>query len=215
MKSIIFLDKFSENSSMIGRMADESTVELPQKSKHSIFDVARYILETIGGEVSTVKLQKLCYYAQAWHLARYGTELFPEEFEKWDNGPVCRELYAVRKGKFSINKHQIPPELCTNAEFIDQEHGTLGYVLDRYGPIDGNELSLMTHGEDPWKNTQRNAIIGKVEMEKYYFDRWEDDGSDVDDDGSVLTAEDIQRALDAPRGPIYNNVTEMFRAILG
>jgi uncharacterized phage-associated protein len=191
-------------------MEDQPAVDHPRKSKHSIFDVARYILETIGGEVSTVKLQKLCYYAQAWHLVRYGTELFPEDFEKWDNGPVCRDLYETHKGKFSINKHQIPPELYTDAEFVDEEHGTLGYVLDRYGPINGNELSLMTHEEDPWKNAQRNATIDKVAIEKYYFDQWEKDFDD--DDCPELTAEDIQKELDAPEGPIYGSVAEIFRA---
>lgn len=32
-----------------------------------IFDTARYILEK-EGQMSTMKLQKLCYYCQAWSL---------------------------------------------------------------------------------------------------------------------------------------------------
>jgi uncharacterized phage-associated protein len=59
----------------------------------NIFDVAKYILHSIGGEISTMVLQKLCYYSQAWHLAWYGIPLFPEDFKKWDNGPVCTELF--------------------------------------------------------------------------------------------------------------------------
>jgi uncharacterized phage-associated protein len=196
-------------------MADGPTVDCTKKGRHNIFDVAHYILETIGGEVPTVKLQKLCYYAQAWHLAKYGTELFPEEFEKWDNGPVCRELYETHRGKFSLNKHRIHPELCTGAEFIDEEHGTLGYVLSHYGPVDGDELSLLTHREDPWKNAERNAIISKEAMRNYYFERWEDDDDGADDGSFALTAEDIQRALDKPRGPAYDSVSAMFKAILG
>ena len=31
-----------------------------------VFDVAKYILSQ-KGSMSTWKLQKLCYYAQAWH----------------------------------------------------------------------------------------------------------------------------------------------------
>jgi uncharacterized phage-associated protein len=196
-------------------MEEELSVDRPQKSKHSIFDVAHYILKTIGGDVSTVKLQKLCYYAQAWHLVRYGTELFPEEFEKWDNGPVCKELYETHKGKFSVNKHQIFPELCADAEFTNEEHGTLEYVLDRYGPMNGNELSLMTHEEDPWKNAKRNSVISKVAMEKYYFDQWEDDDDNVDDESLVLTDEDMQRVLNEQPGPVYDSVSAMFKAILG
>lgn len=44
-----------------------------------IFDTARYILEQ-AGLVSPMKLQRLCYYCQAWHLAWEGHELFPEDF---------------------------------------------------------------------------------------------------------------------------------------
>ena len=34
----------------------------------SVFDVAKYILQK-SGSMSTWKLQKLCYYSQAWSLA--------------------------------------------------------------------------------------------------------------------------------------------------
>jgi uncharacterized phage-associated protein len=48
----------------------------------NIFDVAKYILHAIGGQMSTMKLQKLCYYCQAWHLAWNWTLMFPEDFER-------------------------------------------------------------------------------------------------------------------------------------
>ena len=44
----------------------------------NVFDVAKYILEK-QGDMSTMKLQKLCYYAQAWSLVWDDRELFPEE----------------------------------------------------------------------------------------------------------------------------------------
>ncbi len=40
-----------------------------------------------------MKLQKLCYYCQAWYLAWNNEPLFDEEFEAWASGPVCKELY--------------------------------------------------------------------------------------------------------------------------
>ena len=55
----------------------------------SVFDVAKYILNN-KGRMSTWKLQKLCYYSQAWSLAWTETPLFEEDFEAWKNGPVCR-----------------------------------------------------------------------------------------------------------------------------
>lgn len=46
----------------------------------AIFDVAKYIL-TKSKRMSTWKLQKLCYYSQAWHLAWTERPLFDEDFE--------------------------------------------------------------------------------------------------------------------------------------
>jgi uncharacterized phage-associated protein len=38
------------------------------------------------------KLQKLCYYAQAWNLALHNSELFEDRFEAWVHGPVSPVL---------------------------------------------------------------------------------------------------------------------------
>ena len=43
----------------------------------NVFDVAKYILEKLG-TLSTMKLQKLCYYCQAWSLVWDDTPLFDE-----------------------------------------------------------------------------------------------------------------------------------------
>ena len=67
----------------------------------SVFDVAKYILEQ-KGPMSTWKLQKLCYYSQAWSLAWGDGALFPEEFQAWSNGPVCRPLFLQHQGRYRI-----------------------------------------------------------------------------------------------------------------
>ena len=63
----------------------------------NVFDTATYILEKLG-PMSTMKLQKLCYYSQAWSLVWDEEPLFPEEFEAWANGPVCSELFHKTQG---------------------------------------------------------------------------------------------------------------------
>jgi uncharacterized phage-associated protein len=66
----------------------------------NIFDIARDILDTIRGEISTVKLQKLCYCAQGWHLAMHETPPFKEDFVKcenfdWQQGTMDGSLWVV------------------------------------------------------------------------------------------------------------------------
>ena len=74
----------------------------------NIFDVSEYILTSIGDQISTMKLQKLCYYAQAWSLAWGKGALFSEDFYKWENGPVCPKLFYVHQGEFYISQDGIP-----------------------------------------------------------------------------------------------------------
>lgn len=76
----------------------------------SIFDVAAYVLDKLG-VMTTMKLEKLCYYSQAWSLVWDERRLFPERFEAWANGPVCPDLYHAHKGMFKITRgdiHQFP-----------------------------------------------------------------------------------------------------------
>lgn len=54
----------------------------------SVFDVAEYVLSEVG-YVSTMKLQKLVFYSQAYSLVTLDEPLFSDDFEAWVNGPVC------------------------------------------------------------------------------------------------------------------------------
>lgn len=58
----------------------------------TIFDAAKFILEQLG-QMSTMKLQKLCYYAQAWSLVWDDAPLFEEDFQAWANGPVLSLIH--------------------------------------------------------------------------------------------------------------------------
>ncbi|TOQ55495.1 hypothetical protein CGG93_24970, partial [Vibrio parahaemolyticus] len=68
-----------------------------------INDLADYIITKLseGGEsLNNLKLQKLTYYCDAWHLAFYDEKLVDTNFQAWIHGPVCRELYD----RFSSSK---------------------------------------------------------------------------------------------------------------
>ena len=139
----------------------------------SIFDAARYILE-MRGRTSTVKLQKLCYYAQAWSLVWDDTPLFDEDFEAWANGPICPVLFQRFKGRFDLVAEDITDE--DSSRLNDNQKETVGMVLDHYGHRDIQYLSRLTHMEDPWIDARKgyspgescNVIITKDSMAMYY-----------------------------------------------
>ncbi len=142
----------------------------------SIIDVAKYILEK-RGTMSTMKLQKLCYYSQAWTLAWDEVPLFSEDFQAWANGPVCRELFDLHKGKFLISADDLP-QLTGSHNLSADELETIDKVLEFYGNKEGHWLSELTHKERPWKETRQKAnalpgdscseIITKESMADYY-----------------------------------------------
>ncbi|MDR3117590.1 MAG: DUF4065 domain-containing protein [Puniceicoccales bacterium] len=134
----------------------------------NVFDIAKYILHAIGGEISTMKLQKLCYYCQAWSLAWYGKPLFPEDFEAWTNGPVCRDLFDVHKGWFGIEEEAIPQNLCSCSGLNEALSEHVDKIVDDYGLYNGAQLSEISHSEIPWKRTERNKVIPKELMKEYY-----------------------------------------------
>jgi uncharacterized phage-associated protein len=137
----------------------------------AVVDVAQCILE-LTGPISSWKLQKLVYYAQAWHCVWEDEPLFDAKIEAWANGPVCRELYDRHRGSFIIDR--ITGGDCSRLSA--DEHETIERVVDFYGKYDGQQLSDLTHMESPWKNARiglSSAERGNVEitleaMSEYY-----------------------------------------------
>ena len=70
---------------------------MERTSQASLHNVARYTvfrLQQLGVSISPLKLQKLLYYIQAWHMVYFDKQsLFDEEPEAWVNGPVYRQIY--------------------------------------------------------------------------------------------------------------------------
>lgn len=140
-----------------------------------IIDVAKYILDC-QGTMSTMKLQKLCYYSQAWCLAWEERPLFDEDFQAWANGPVCYELFSLHRHKFLISGDELPQLIGDNLN--DTEKEIINQVLEFYGDKDAHWLSELTHQERPWKDARQKAnampgdscdqIITKESMLDYY-----------------------------------------------
>lgn len=138
----------------------------------TVFDAAKYILEC-KGRLSTMKLQKLSYYAQVWSLVWDDAPLFEEDFEAWANGPVCPVLFAYSKGKFSVDAGEMKG---TSDNLTEQQKETVNEVLSHYGDKNAQWLSQLTHLEGPWNEAREGIqpgiscsnIITKESMAIYY-----------------------------------------------
>jgi len=137
----------------------------------SVHDVAAYILSKTDG-LSTMKLQKLVYYSQAWHLVWDEVPLFEEPIQAWQNGPVIRSLYDRHRGQFSVTKW--PDGNAKN--LTKSERGTVDAVLKAYGKYTGQQLSDLSHKEGPWLQARgdtptdwgSNVVIPLDSIQAYY-----------------------------------------------
>lgn len=117
----------------------------------SVFDVAQYILQRIK-PISGIKLQKLVYYCQAWHLAwNQGAPLFEDPIEAWINGPVVRNLYNLHRGQSRI--YSLP--VGDADRLTTSQKSAIQKVLDNYGKKEETWLILRSHQEAPWKDARR------------------------------------------------------------
>ena len=145
-------------------------------TKPNIFNVARYIIENVG-EMTTMKLQKLTYYCQAWSLAWDGEPLFDEDFQAWANGPVSPELYRKHAGVFRIDREFLKDKHFDN--FTPEQIETMNAVIRDYGDSSAMELSNMTHQERPWKEARigvsdgerSTEVVDKEVMQEFYAGR--------------------------------------------
>lgn len=119
------------------------------------------------------KLQKLCYYAVAWHYALYNSKLFDDDsFEAWVHGPVSNTLWVEYKdyGWQPIHNSVSKPV------FDDEKDEFLESVYNTYGEFSGHQLEALTHEDDPWKEARKGLdecapsknIIDPEIMKRYY-----------------------------------------------
>ena len=123
----------------------------------NVHDVAAYILQK-RGPMSAMKLQKLVYYSQAWSLVWEDRPLFDDKIQAWANGPVVRALYDEHKGMFKVESWP-----RGNAESLTStDVATIETVLDFYADDTAQQLSDLTHGEDPWRLARKGIPDGTI-----------------------------------------------------
>jgi uncharacterized phage-associated protein len=117
--------------------------------------------------LSNLKLQKLIYYVQAWHLAYYEKTLFNGKFEAWIHGPVNRTIYERFKSTKNIYSDILLKDILDldTSKIASKDKQFIDEVLEAYMPFSGTQLEYMVHNETPWLET-RGELLPTVRCEK-------------------------------------------------
>lgn len=139
--------------------------------------MSKYVIlfcQNMGVGITPLKLQKLLYYIQSWHIAKFNKDtLYNDLPEAWVNGPVYREIYNSFKASFFRNQNiltnldeiSISDELKNLQVQMDLNADQLKLVdavLATYSKFSDERLVMMSHSEKPWNE----ARIGLSPIER-------------------------------------------------
>lgn len=157
-------------------------------TKVDIHDIAKYtILRLIqnGDSVCPLKLQKILYYMQAWHMVYFGKDntLFEDIPQAWVNGPVYRTIYDTYKhipmyNQFSLSDIDITinddiekiltyeaRNLHDKLPLTQEQFDFIESIYSHYGAMEHDRLVFLTHSESPWSE-QREGLLPFEHSEK-------------------------------------------------
>jgi uncharacterized phage-associated protein len=152
---------------------------------YQINQIADYVILRLseGGDktLNSLKLQKLLYYIQSWHLAFHKKPIIQDSFQAWVHGPVNREVFDRFKDRmlfFPIIEDDILDKEISQ-KISDEDKLHIDLVLESYSKFSGVELEQMTHGEEPWlkarsgfrPNERCEVKIDEILMGDYYRSR--------------------------------------------
>ena len=144
----------------------------------SIFDVAASILENTG-YVSTMKLQKLAFYSQAYSLVNDDAiRYLKRDFRHGLTVRFAPSFFGIHEHRYVIG----PEELRGYGDaslLSNHEKALVQHVCSVFSDYDGNELSVLTHKELPWRKARET--VGDRPLLTFYFQQF---------DISLLTVEE-------------------------
>ncbi len=146
---------------------------------HKALQIANLLLQKAkevgeSGELMTnMKLQKMLYYEQGFHLACFGTPLFEEDIEAWQYGPVVPVVYEHYK---QYGGEGIKPVETLSVVLGDEEMSIFNQVFEMFNKFSAIGLMNMTHNERPWISAgtpSRGKVIDKQVLKDYFLTRVE------------------------------------------
>ena len=134
--------------------------------KLTAIELSQYILAKLG-TMSHLKLQKLIYYVEAYHLAYFEESIIDEGFQAWVHGPVVREVWDNYKNldsplfdKISLSSDE-KKEIVQLVErrLSEDQLSLIGDVFEALGSTTAYDLERLTHQEEPWREARQGLPI--------------------------------------------------------
>lgn len=135
-----------------------------------VIAVSKYFVHLSFGNKSRsltpLKLQKLLYLAQGWSYVWDNSPLFKNDFEAWQYGPVCVEVYDYFKKYHSEEIPEIEGVVSLGDKNAEE---TVEAIWDDFSDYTAYDLVEMTHKQEPWRRAYKeHTIISKKDIQHYF-----------------------------------------------
>ncbi len=158
-----------------------------------------------GGRINKMKALKLVYFADRYHLRKYGRLVTNDTYFAMDNGPVpsgakdiaetsgflgeVEKEYAARYLKKKDNYSLVSIKPLDTEVFSDSDIEALSFAWKRFGRLDQFSLRDVTHHYPEWSKHESalGSVASRIQMNLVDF--LDDPANDLDK-CSVLTDEE-------------------------
>ncbi len=136
-----------------------------------------YLARRDGGSINKLKALKLVYFADRYHLRRYGRPVIGDEYLAMNYGPVPSGTKDLAEMGDFLGEEEAsyakaflrPMDRYTYASeqpveepvFSQSDREALAWAWDRFGKLDGFTLAEMTHAYPEWKRHE-GALMAKL-----------------------------------------------------
>lgn len=183
-----------------------------------------YLAGKSGGTLNKLKALKLIYFADRYHLRKYGRPITGDEYLAMPYGPVASSVKDIAEmssfldpkvasyAKYfvaPVNKHVFRSVASVDTDPLSESDiEALDFAWDHFGGLDKFELAELTHAYPEWKRHE-SALkhIANVRMD--YLDFLDDPPADSNP-CFPLTADDKEVVADMLR-----EKSEIARLMLG
>lgn len=123
-----------------------------------------YICERLNGTTKH-QLSKLLYFADKFHLAKYGRTITGDSYTKMEYGPVPSQTYHHIRNSAFINDvldikgyHVNGKRSARKEELSESDLDALEYSLNEYGKLSFGALTDISH-DASWNAAEDNGMI--------------------------------------------------------
>ena len=150
-----------------------------KKAQYNALDVAHYIIylasqnviDEVKGEkvyegITNLKLQKILYFVQVFHLVKKDKPLFTENIQAWQYGPVVYEVYK----QYKKNRSDSIIRTKDTSVISEQDKQFIEEIWDSFGKYSTTKLVAITHAHTPWQEAYKtnNQVISNKSLQEYY-----------------------------------------------